>query len=214
MVERVLIIGAGGHAKVIADILQQNMEYEIIGLVDPQETNGFWDIPVVGNDGDLSRLRNAMCVNHAFVALGNGKLREKVTQKVMAAGYKLINAISKDAIISPHAKIGNGTAIMPGAVINADAVIGDGCIVNTNASVDHECRIGDYSHIAPGCALSGKTVIGRQCMLGTGCRVIDKINIGDNAVIGAGTVLIDSVAENCTVVGVPGKVVKEDYKNG
>lgn len=206
--KKVLIIGAGGHSKVIVDILQQNMEYEIIGLVDQSGKSGFWGIPVVGNDSDLARLRNEMHVNYAFVALGNGQLREKVTQKAMAAGYELINIISRDAIISSHARIGRGTVIMPGAVVNADVVIGESCIINTNASVDHECRIGDYSHVAPGCALSGKTKIGRQCMLGTGCRVIDEIYIGDNTIIGAGAVVKDSIVGNCTVVGVPAKVIK------
>lgn len=207
--EEILIVGAGGHSKVIVDILQQNMEYEIAGLIDMPGTSGFWGIPVIGRDEDLVRLRNEMHVNHAFVALGNGRLREKVTQKAIAAGFALVSIISRDAVVSRHARIGNGTVIMPGAVINADAVIGDGCIVNTNASVDHECQIGDYTHIAPGCALSGKTVIGRQCMLGTGCRVIDGINIGDDTIIGAGTVVIDSIAGNCTVVGVPGKTIKK-----
>lgn len=206
--KKVLIIGAGGHAKVAVDILWQNKEYEIVGLVDRPGAKGFWNIPVVGRDEDLSRLKNEMHINYAFVALGNGQLRERVTQKVIAAGYDLVRVISKEAIISDYAKIGNGTVIMPGAVINAEAVIGEGCIINTNASVDHECLIGDYTHIAPGCALSGKIVIGRQCMLGTGCRVIDGISIGDNTVIGAGAVVIDSIAGNCTVVGVPGKIIK------
>lgn len=206
--KKVLIIGAGGHSKVIVDILQQNMEYEITGLIDQAGKSGFWGIPVVGSDDDLLRLRNEMHVDYAFVALGNGQLREKVTQKAMAAGYELVNVVSKDAIISSRARIGRGTVIMPGAVVNADVVIGDGCIVNTNASLDHECQIGDYTHVAPGCALSGKTVIGRQCMLGTGCRVIDGISIGDHTIIGAGAVVIDSFAGNCTVVGVPGKMIK------
>ncbi len=206
--KKILVIGAGGHSKVIVDILQQNMEYEVIGLIDHPGKSGFWGIPVVGSDDDLLRLRNEMHVDYAFVALGNGQLREKVTQKAMAAGYELVNVVSKDAIISSRARIGSGTVIMPGAVVNADVAIGDSCIVNTNASLDHECQIGDYTHVAPGCALSGKTVIGRQCMLGTGCRVIDGISIGDHTIIGAGAVVIDSFAGNCTVVGVPGKMIK------
>lgn len=206
--KRILLIGAGGHSKVVADILQQNMEYEIAGLIDQPGKSGFWGIPVVGSDDDLARLHDEMHVSHAFVALGNGQLREKVAHKAKAAGYELVNIISKDAVISGHARIGSGTVIMPGAVVNADVEIGEGCIINTNASVDHECRIGDYTHVAPGCALSGKTQIGRQCMLGTGCRVIDGINVGDHTIIGAGTVVIGSIAGNCTVVGVPGKMIK------
>lgn len=203
--EKVFVIGAGGHAKVIVDILQQNMEYEVVGLIDQQGTGGFWNIPVIGSDEDLPRLRAEMNVNKAFVALGNGKLRKLVTSKVLAAGYTLINVISKYSTISNRVKLGTGIAIMPGAVINADVVIGDGCIINTNASLDHEDIVGNYTHIAPGSALSGKISVGRQCLLGTGCRVIDGIKIGDNTIVGAGTVVIDNIEGNCTVVGVPAR---------
>lgn len=205
----ILVVGAGGHSKVIVDILQQNGEYEIAGLIDRSGTRGFWGIPVVGSDEDLDRLREELHIEYAFVALGKGQLREKVTQKVVDAGLEIISVLSKTAIISSRARIGKGTVVMPGAIINADAVIGNGCIVNTNASIDHECEIGDYTHVAPGCALSGKTIVGRQCLLGTGCRVIDGVHIGDNTIVGAGTVVIGSLEGNCTVVGVPGKIIKK-----
>lgn len=201
-------MGAGGHAKVIVDILQQNMEYEVVGLVDQKDKDGFWGIPVLGDDKDLPELRREINIDYAFVALGNGMLREKVTKKVIAAGFELINVISKYAVVSNRVKIGSGTAIMPEAVINADVVLGDGCIINTNASVDHEDVIGDYTHIAPGCALSGKVTVGRQCLLGTGCRVIDGITIGDNTIIGAGAVVISEIERDCTAVGVPARAIK------
>lgn len=208
--KKVLVIGAGGHAKVIVDILRQNMEYEVVGLIDQPGTDGFWNIPVIGSDEDLPRLRAEIGVKYAFVALGNGRLREKVTDKVIAAGYTLISVISKHAVISKRVCLGVGTAIMPGAVVNADVVIGKGCIINTNASLDHEDVVGDYTHIAPGCALSGKVTVGKQCLLGTGCRVIDGISIGDNSTIGAGTVVIKAIAGNCTAVGVPARVIKRE----
>lgn len=208
--DKVLVVGAGGHAKVIVDILQQNREYEVIGLVDQPEAEGFWNIPVVGTDEDLARLRVEMKVEYAFVALGSGWLREKVAEKVTAAGYKLINVISKYAVLSNRITLGVGIVIMPGAVINADVSIGSGCIINTNASVDHEGVIGDYTHIAPGCALSGKVTVGRQCLLGTGCRVIDRISIGDNTIVGAGAAVVRNVEGNCTTVGVPAKIIKKN----
>ena len=200
-------MGAGGHAKVIVDILQQNMEYEVVGLVDQDGKEGFWGIPVLGDDEDLPKLHTELNIDYAFVALGNGMLRERVTKKVAAAGFELINVISKYAVVSNRVEIGNGTVIMPGAVINADAVMGNGCIVNTNASVDHEDVIGDYTHIAPGCALSGKVTVGRQCLLGTGCRVIDGITIGDNTIIGAGAVVIRKIHGDCTVAGIPARAI-------
>lgn len=206
--KKVLIVGAGGHAKVVADILQQATEYEVIGLIDKKGAEGFWNIPVVGTDDDLRRVHTEMNVDYAFVALGNGQLREKVTERVVTAGYELITVISQYATISKRVKIGMGTVIMPGAVINADVVIGEGCIINTNASIDHEGIIGDYTHVAPGCALSGKVTVGRQCLLGTGSRVIDGINIGDNVVLGAGAVAVKHIKGNCTTVGVPARIIK------
>lgn len=206
--KKVILVGAGGHAKVAADILLQNQVYEIAGIIDEKEECGFWEIPVLGRDDDLRSVRQALGIEYAFVALGDGRCREKVTQKVLAAGYQLINVISRYALISERAVLGRGIAVMPGAVVNADVQIADGCIINTNASVDHDGVIGDFTHIAPGTAVSGSVTIGRQCLLGTGSRVIDRITIGDNVVAGAGSVIVRNISGNCTVAGVPAKKIR------
>ncbi len=208
IMKKVLLVGAGGHAKVAADILLQNQDYEIAGIVDEQAESGFWGIPVVGRDADLASVRQELGIAYAFAALGDGRLREKVTKKVLAAGYELINVISASARISERALLGQGIAVMPGAVINADVRIADGCIINTNASVDHDGVIGEFTHIAPGTAVSGYVTVGRQCLLGTGSRVIDRITIGDNVTAGAGSVIIRNINGNCTVVGVPAKRIR------
>lgn len=207
--DRVIIVGAGGHAKVIIDILQQNKTYQIVGLIDKEETSGFWGIPILGKDVNLSDLKEQENVSLAFVALGNNILRERVSQRVLEAGYKLINVISSSAMISSKIKMGTGIAVMHGAIINADTEIGNGCIVNSNSSIDHECRIGEYTHIAPGVAISGGTKIGKGCFLGTGCRVIDKVKIGDDVVVGAGGVVINDIQSRCTVVGVPAQILRK-----
>lgn len=205
--QKVVIIGAGGHAKVIVDILQQNEEYEVAGLVDNNPSSSFWNIPVLGNDDDLEWIYQRLEIRYAFVALGNGKIRERVTKKVINTGFQLINVISKYSIISDRARLGKGIVVMPGAIINADVQIADNCIINTNASIDHDGKIGGYTHIAPGCAVSGYVTIGKRCLLGTGSRVIDRIEIGDNTIVGAGAVVVKNIEGDCTVVGVPARMV-------
>lgn len=208
--KRVIVVGAGGHAKIIVDMLQQNGEYEVTGLVDNAAENGFWNIPILGKDDDLVNIYQEMGIKYAFVALGNGKLREKVTARVLSAGFKLINVISKHSVISPRTLLGVGNAIMPGSIINADVKIGNGCIINTNASIDHDGNIGDYTHVAPGSVVCGGVKIGSQCLLGAGCRVIDCMVIGNNTLIGAGAAVVVNIEGNCTVVGVPARIIKKN----
>ena len=206
--KKTLIVGAGGHAKVVADILLQNKEHEIVGLIDKEAKQGFWGIPVLGNDDllpELYREGKAECI---FIALGDGTLREKLSKRVLGIGFQMVNAISCHAVLSPYCRIGQGVAIMPGAVINAEANIANGCIINTNASVDHEVQIGEYTHIAPGCAVSGCVRIGRQCLIGTGSRIIDKIQITDHVTIGAGSAVARNILEAGTFVGVPARKIK------
>lgn len=204
--EKVIILGASGHAKSVIDIIMQNNEYEVYGLIASQEELGFWKIPVIGQDSDLQKLYNEG-IRYAFVAIGNNEVRKKLANKLKDIGYQLINIFSKYAIISPYAILETGIVVMPGAVINAEARIGEGCIINTNASIDHDTIIGEYSHIAPGCAISGSTKIGRGCFLGTGTNVIDSIVIEDEVTVGAGSVVIRNISKGAKVVGVPAQQI-------
>lgn len=203
----VIIIGAGGHAKVIVDIIIQNGIYDIAGLIDHKGNKGFWGIPVIGTDQDLQKIYDSG-IRYAFVALGSNALRKKISMMAEAIGFQLINVISKNAILSEHCKIGKGIVIMPGAVVNADTAIGDGCIVNTNSSLDHDSILGNYVHIAPGVNIAGKVRVGNLTFVGVGSRVIDGITIGKNVIVGSGAVIINDVDDTCTVVGVPAKKIK------
>lgn len=207
MSEKVVIVGAGPHAKVIADILTSNHQYEIVGLVDRQEKKGFLGIDIIGDDNCLPDLY-AQGITNAFVGIGDNHIRKKLFNSLKKLGFNIVNAISVHAVISEYAVVGCGVAVMPGAVINADTVIGDGCIINTNASVDHDNRIGEFTHIAPGSALAGSIHVGAESFCGVGCRIIDGIHVGHNVIIGAGAVVIKQVESNSTVVGVPAKYIK------
>lgn len=209
MKDKMIIIGAGPHSKVVADILLQNQQYEIIGLVDDLDKEGFLGLEIIGNDNYLIDLFQSG-VHKAFIAIGNNDIRKRLFETAVNIGYEIVNAISAYAVISPYAKLGKGIAVMPGAVINVDTVIGDGCIINTNCSIDHDGNIGSFVHVAPGTAIAGNVTIGSGTFCGIGSRVIDKISIGDHVMIGAGAAIISDIKAKCTVVGVPGKVIEKE----
>lgn len=209
MKKKVIIVGAGGHCKVILDILLANQEYEIAGLIDQNQEKKQLGISVIGDDNALHDIFRRG-ISYAFVAIGNNPLRKKLCLYLREIGYELVNAISPDAVVSSHCKIGQGVAVMPGAVVNVETCLGDGCIINTNASVDHECTIGDFAHVAPGAALSGCVTVGELSFLGTGCRVIDRVSIGQGVMLGAGAVAISSIPDFCTAVGVPARIKNKD----
>lgn len=207
MAKQLIIIGAGGHAKVVTDILIENGEYDIAGYIDCDLSKEYREIRVLGEDSVLPLLLERG-IGYAFIAIGDNDLREKLQRVCIKVGYQIINVISRHSVISPSAIMGTGNVIMDGAVIHASTVIGDGCIINTNASVDHDCIIGDYCHIAPGTAVSGFTSVGKKSFLGTGSRVIDKIVVGECVILGAGGVVVKNTPSNVKMVGIPARVIK------
>ena len=200
MKPRVVLVGGGGHARVILDILTANQEYEIAGFTSlemDEKTSTMFQCSWLGTDVASEK------TTHVFVAIGNNHRRRASTQQLK--DFTLINAISRHAILSRHATLGLGIAIMPGAIVNAGTQVGDGAIINTNASVDHDCLIGAFSHIAPGVAIAGSVRIGEEVLIGTGARIIPGVTIGNRAIIAAGAVVIHDVAPNVTVAGVAAK---------
>ena len=213
MPERLLVIGAGGHARSVIDIILQNGDYEIVGCIDNSYPEmkflpGMSEIPVVGNDDKLQEFYD-QGVNRIFVALGNNRLRAKLYKKAMAIGFEPATVVSRYAVISPRAKIGTGTCVMAGAVVNVNCVIGEDCIINTNCSLDHDCKVGSHCHVAPGCAVSGTVSLGDYVQLGTGTNVIDGISVGEGTFIGAGAAVVKDMPENILAYGVPARFVKK-----
>jgi UDP-perosamine 4-acetyltransferase len=202
----VIIVGAGGHAKVCIELLQAMGETILccVGASDSGAT--CLGLPVLHGDHHLARLREEGHTR-AFVALGPNRLRARLGQHVRDLGYELVNAISPAAVISPSARLGAGVAVMAGAVINAEASIGDLAIINTGATVDHDCRIGTAVHLAPQCALAGNISVGAGTFLGVGCKVIPDVEIGAHSTIGAGAVVIRPIPSDVTAVGVPACVL-------
>jgi UDP-perosamine 4-acetyltransferase len=208
-----VVIGSGGHAKVVIDILRDCGCFSLAGCISqarPGElTNG---VAVLGGDDLLPGLRGRG-VTHAIVALGDNGLRLRIMADAAALGFQIATAVSPHAVLSPSVTIGAGTVVMPGAVINADTRLGEAVIINTGATVDHDCDIGDGCHIAPGTNLAGCVHVGTGAFLGTGSRVIPRMHIGRWAVVGAGAVVISDIPDECVSVGVPARVVKSTVNN-
>ncbi|ALA81066.1 acetyltransferase [Stenotrophomonas maltophilia] len=205
---RVAVVGAGGHAKVIIDLLRGG-GHEVVACLDAgrvgQVVNG---VPVLGDERVQLPLLKDQGVDAVFVALGDNRLRRKVAAAVTAAGLEMIPAVGRSAVISPSARIGQGCAIMEGAILNADVVVHDFAIINTNASVDHDCVVGAFAHVAPGSTLAGGVEVGASVFLGAGTRVIPGIKIADGATVGAGGVVVRDIDSTGTWVGVPARQIK------
>lgn len=206
MKEAIVMIGAGGHAKVCIELLQAMGETVMCCVGGSNDPSTCLGVPVLDGDHHLARLREEGHYR-AFVALGSNRLRSKLGGQLRELGYELVNAISPNAAISPSACLGSGIAIMAGAVINADAKIGDLAIINTGTTVDHDCTIGAAAHLAPQCALAGNVRIGAGAFLGVGCKAIPGVEVGEASTIGAGAVIISAIPSGVTAVGVPARVL-------
>ena len=208
--KQVIGLGAGGHAKIIIEILRLLGDFEIVGLLDRNPKvhgTSILRVPVLGNDSLLRELF-ARGARHAFVGLGGtGDNRPRAALYVMAKenGLEMVSAIDPRSIISPSAVLGDGVMVMPGAIINADSRLGNNVIINTGAIVEHDCSIGNDVHIATGARLGGSVTVLDGAHIGLGAALKQGVQVGRNAIVGAGAVVIHDVADDATVVGVPAR---------
>ncbi len=201
---RLVILGAGGHGKVVADTAEASGQWSSIVFYDQAwpATSQVADWPVLGTEADLLAQRDAMRV---VVAIGHNATRWQKQQRLAQAGLPLATLVHPHAWVSPRAALGQGTVVFAGAVIQAGAVLGDGCIVNTAATVDHDCRIGAATHISPGAHLGGTVMLGERCWIGIGAVVRNNTSVGDDCTVGAGAVVVADAEGRQTLVGVPAK---------
>ena len=204
-----LIIGAGGHGKVIADIASALGKWDQIAFVDDKypDLKQVLDWPVIGGMEDFRMHRQEY--PDVFVAVGDNAVRQKITIWSEEAGFHLPSLIHPRAAVSRLAVIGAGTIINSQSAVNANAKIGKGCIVNTGATVGHDCVLGDFVHVAPGASLAGETVIGEACWIGMRSAVIEQLTVGKGVVVGAGAVVLSDVPDQKLVVGIPAKIIKD-----
>ena len=199
-----LIIGAGGHGKVVADTALLVGWEKVAFLDDRAATLGSpLGFPIVGTLHELDAQSSAY--SHAIVAVGDAKLRLQLTDRCRRSGLEVVSVVHPTAYVSKFASIGPGCAVFAHAAINACAELGTACIVNTGATVDHDCLIGDGVHICPGAHLAGEVRVGDRSWIGIVAAVRQGITIGRDVTVGAGAAVVEDVADNLTVVGVPAR---------
>ena len=212
---RCIILGSGGHGRVVHDILVSGSRFEPIGFVDsnPAMVGRRIDgLAVLGHPDDLSRIRDQFDARCAIVAVGDNGVRRAFCDRLDRLGFDLINAIHPSANLAGNVTVGRNVVIAAGALICAHCQIGDSVILNTGCVVDHESLIGTATHICPGAKLAGRVTVESGAFIGIGATIIQNIRVGYEAVVGAGAVVIGDVAPMSTVVGVPArekKIVQE-----
>lgn len=199
---RLIIVGAGGHAKVIADIALKN-GYTDINFLDDSAKDDCMGFSVIGACNEIEAFDDG---NTDFViGIGSNNIRKLIAEKYDVNWKTLVHPSAQTAF---NTSVGKGTVVMAGAVVNPCTTIGKHCIINTNAVVEHDSVINDYVHISPGVALGGTVHIGKRTHIGIGATVKNNIDICEDCIIGAGTVVVKNINDSGTYVGVPARKIK------
>lgn len=218
MKPKCVLIGAGGHAKVLIDSLLNGNSGQPVALIDSRDDawgTEIFGVPIVGGDDMIPQLRE-QGVTHFTVAFGSlGKIdgRLRAWNLCLSHGLQPLTVIHPSSVLSRFSEIGRGSHLMPATAINAAVSIGECCIINTGAVVEHDCQIGDFVHIASGAVLAGGVKVGRGAHIGAGASVRQGIVIGEGAVIGAGAAVVKDVDPKLIVGGVPAKVLDINAKS-
>lgn len=209
MKKDLLVIGGGGHAKVVIDLALRSREWRIAAVLD--DAAGAVGKSVLGCAvvGRTERMSEYAKPGTAFVvAIGANAIRERLQETATSAGLVAATLVHPSAVVADSVRLGAGTVVMAGAVINADSMIGKGVIVNTGAVIDHDCRIDDYCHVAPGVTVCGSVTAGARSLVGVGASIIPGVVIGTDCVIGAGASVVGPVVSGARVLGVPARAVE------
>ncbi len=209
--KKILIWGAGGHAKVVADIARRN-GFQVAGFIDDHNPDRagelFCDAEILSG----VNWPGTKAIRDIIIAIGDNRVREEKAQFAKAGGFRLMTVVHPHTAIAPDVRLGAGTVVMAGAVINSGAIIGENAIINTSASVDHDCVIEDVVHISPGARIAGGVKIGSGTWIGIGAAVIEQIRVGSNVIVGAGAVVIREIPSGWVVAGVPARKIKSRRK--
>lgn len=207
----VVIFGAGGHAKVVIDIIEKSGLYSIIGLIDQRKPKGtpLYGYEVLGDEACFRELASELY--GGIVAIGDNWARSNMVSTILsiAPDFRFVTAVHPSAEIARGAIIGAGTVIMAGGIVNSDTVIGKHCIVNTKASVDHDCVMGDFSTLAPRATTGANVRLGSYSVISLGANVVHSIDIGEHTVIGAGATVLSKIDSYVVAYGVPAKVIRK-----
>jgi sugar O-acyltransferase (sialic acid O-acetyltransferase NeuD family) len=202
----IYLYGAGGHSKVIIEILQAQNSHPI-AAIDESREGTVLDIPI-SHKAIPEKINTG---DRLIIAIGNNAVRKLISGKYPGLTYEI--AIHPSCNLSPRALIGQGTVVMAGVTINADTIVGEHVILNTNCSVDHDCKIADFAHLSPNVALAGNVQVGEGTHIGIGACVIPGIKIGNWVTVGAGAVIVNDVPDFAVVAGNPGRIIRYNSIN-
>jgi UDP-perosamine 4-acetyltransferase len=214
---KTVIIGAGGQARVVFDILSNDRNVEVIGFIDNQVRDPderIFGRPILGRPEDIAVVVAEHGIRAAVVAIGDNALRAERYGQLRRADVKLLNAIHPSAVVSSTATLGEGNVICAGAFVNTLAVIGDNCIINTGAIVEHEVTVGSHVHLAPGTIVAGRVAIGDFTFVGAGSVVREYLSVGEHVVVGAGSVVLSELPDGVMAAGAPATVRKATDAQG
>ena len=215
--KNIVIIGASGHASVIIDIIEQNNQYNILGLIDSYKpkNSSLFEYKVLGSETDILKLIQTKQIFGGIVAIGDNSTRKLMVEKIetIAPGFSFVNAIHPSAIIGKGVTIGSGNVIVAGAIINSNSNICNHCIINTKASIGHDSTVASFSSVASGATLGGGVKIGESAIICLGSTVLGNLTIGKHALLGAGAVAVKNIPNNAVAIGVPAKVTKQREEN-
>ncbi|MCP1321305.1 acetyltransferase [Bacillus thuringiensis] len=205
MKKKLLIIGASGHGKVVADIaLKMDLWEEIAFLDDNKGLRSSMGLEVIGTSMDFTQFIENYDL---FIGIGNNTIRKKLQKKLENNGVNLPVLIHPSAIIGEQVEMADGTVIMAGVIINSCTKIGRGCIINTASTIDHDNIIEDYVHISPGVHLAGNVRVGEETWLGIGSLVKNSISVTNKCQVGAGAVIVRDINESGTYIGIPARKI-------
>lgn len=204
----VIIMGSGGHAKVLIEVLR-SLSTNILGITERDSNSTGMEIlgiRVLGNDDVISQYApDSILLVNGIGSIDRPKARMEIFERFKKRGFSFATIIHPSVVVAADVILGEGVQIMAGVVIQPSSRIGVNTLINTNASVDHDCIIGDHVHLSPGVTLSGSVHVGNLVHVGTGATVIQGITIGKCTLIGAGSVVISNIPDNAVVIGVPAR---------
>ncbi|MEW6600342.1 MAG: acetyltransferase [Nitrospirota bacterium] len=207
---KIIILGGGGHAKVLIEIIRLEGRYEIAGILDPRFEKGLVisGVPVIGGDDLLPGILERDRIGYACIGIGSvrdNSLRKNLYEKVIQIGFAAPSLIHPRAVVSGSSKISEGAQVMANSVVQPCGFIGENTIINTGAIVEHDCNIGRHVHVCPGAVLSGECIVGDETFIGAGATIVNGIKIGKNVTIGAGSLVLNNIEDGAVVKGVPAK---------
>ncbi|TKS60316.1 MAG: sugar O-acetyltransferase [Nitrospira sp.] len=205
---RVVIVGAGGQARVLLSLLRRLGDHEVVGILDRDEAHlgeVIEGVSIIGVFSDLESLEKRR-IHYVALALGDNHERFELGCQIITHRLTALTLIHPTALIEPDVRIGAGSVVCAGAILSTGVTVDEGVIINTGAIIDHETRIARYAHIGPGSCVAGRVKVGERTFVGVGSRIIDNIEIGSDSIIGAGSVVIETIPSNVVAYGVPAKI--------